>query len=68
MSSTDCIDICDTIVEIMCSHCPNYEKCQNVEDEANHEQMLECLATGTLTNPDDVSDGGTWITEFAPLA
>jgi hypothetical protein len=63
--STDCTDICDLIIEIMCMHCPNYKTCQNVEDEANHDQMLKCLATGVLCHPDEPMSN-SWPTEFEP--
>lgn len=66
MSSTDCIDICEIVLSVMCTKCPNYKKCQNVEDEANHEQMETCLMNGVLSNP---SDGlhGFWPTKFEPM-
>jgi hypothetical protein len=43
MSGPDCIDICDTVFEVMCGECPHCDKCQNCEDDANHRQMLSCL-------------------------
>lgn len=38
-----CPDICDAILVAMCHECPNFKTCQNYEDEANHDQMLECI-------------------------
>ena len=66
MSVTDCTDICDIVISVMCKQCPNYEKCQNIEDEANHEQMKACLINGVLSNP---SDGihAFWPTKFEPM-
>ena len=66
MSSTDCVDICDLVVSVMCKDCPNYAKCQNAEDEANHDQMEACLVNGVLTNPSDIKFG-SWPAEFDPL-
>jgi len=60
MSSTDCSDICDMVIEIMCGHCPYYKTCQNVEDEANHDQMRDCILEGVLRNPDD-ENMANWI-------
>lgn len=41
--SNGCVEICDAVLEMMCTVCPNWKKCQNAEDEANHDQMLECM-------------------------
>ena len=43
MSGPDCVDICDTVIEVMCMDCPHWKKCQDIEDEANHHQMLICM-------------------------
>jgi len=43
MSSIDCTDICDCVLEVMCHKCPHWETCQDLEDGANHDQMLECM-------------------------
>ena len=43
MSGPDCIDVCDTLFEVMCGECPHCDKCQNCEDDANHHQMLMCM-------------------------
>ena len=68
MSETDCSDICDCIISIMCTKCPNYKECQNAEDDANHGQMQTCIINGVLSNPDD-KDHTTpdWPKEFKPL-
>lgn len=51
---TDCVDICDLLVEQMCFRCPKYKKCQNAEDEANHEQMAICMGSLKMTEyPED---------------
>ena len=39
-----CSDICDSVINLMCRKCPNFKTCQNYEDEANHDQMLECIS------------------------
>lgn len=67
MSSTDCTDICNIVIKLMCEHCPNFKECQNIDGGANHDQMEECLTIGTMTNPNDVSDGGKWTEKFTPL-
>ena len=66
MSSNDCTEVCDLIIDLMCKPCPNYKKCQNGEDEANHDQMLLCLVHGVLAAPDD-TELGIYPTEFEPL-
>ena len=66
MSVTDCMDICDIILAGMCKNCPNYAKCQNGEDEANHTQMETCLINGVLTNPNDAKMG-SWPVAFEPM-
>lgn len=53
MSSIDCTDICNRVIAIMCSHCPHFKICQNIEGEANHNQMEACLLNGVLRNPED---------------
>jgi len=45
MSGTDCVDICDVVLEIMCHPCPHWKECQNNEEEANHEQMALCMGS-----------------------
>jgi hypothetical protein len=50
----DCVDICDELLVVMCHPCPNWNKCQNAEDEANHKQMLECMGSLKMAEyPDD---------------
>ena len=46
MSCTDCVDICDTVLESMCFQCNKCKECHGPMDEeyVNHEQMIECLA------------------------
>jgi hypothetical protein len=48
---SDCVDICDSVMEKMCGECPHFKKCHGDEDEdpacageANHDQMLVCLS------------------------
>lgn len=44
MSGSDCVDVCDEVISMMCFQCPHYHTvCMPVEDEANHEQMLMCM-------------------------
>jgi hypothetical protein len=43
MVSNTCTDICDCVLEVMCHKCPHWETCQDLEDVANHDQMLECM-------------------------
>ena len=51
---TDCVDICDAVLEVMCHPCRNWKKCQNAEDEANHKQMILCMGSLKMTEyPED---------------
>lgn len=58
MTTCDCADICDRVMEIMCLKCPHFpDTCMPDEetsfpnrscndrhaDEANHKQMLICM-------------------------
>ena len=40
-----CVDVCDAVLSVMCVPCPHYKKCQNMEDECNHDQMLSCMGS-----------------------
>lgn len=56
MSGLDCIDICDSVLELMCGNCPNYDACQNCDEDANHHQMLICMGNLRMKDnkyPDD---------------
>ena len=41
--SRSCSDVCDKVIAVMCHACPNEKECQNVDDRANHDQMLMCM-------------------------
>jgi hypothetical protein len=58
--SSDCIDICDCVYEVMCGECPHLAYCQNADDEMNHYQMLICM--GSLYMKD-----GKYPDDFTPL-
>ena len=40
---TDCSDVCDTLYSLMCAKCPIESICMPIEDQANNDQMIECL-------------------------
>jgi len=52
-----CPDICDSIINLMCRKCPNFKKCQHEEDDANHDQMQECIGHLVMSEyPDTFED------------
>jgi hypothetical protein len=52
--STDCPDICDKLLEVMCIQCLNYNACQNSDTEPNHDQMMICLDGMVLVRHPDM--------------
>lgn len=42
--SYDCSDICNAVYTVMCKGCPDFDICQEVDDdEWAHENMIACL-------------------------
>jgi hypothetical protein len=46
--TTDCVDVCDNVISILCTSCKEYESCaqdDDVDPDTFHEILIGCMNT-----------------------